>query len=239
MRRAAQSHRGYPHRATVSTIKSRPHSGALSQISANNGGRQVLILPSNVQIVGFILFLFRRGVATAGALHGGPLTRCDTWKAILVLGGASRRCARRYEACNFSLRRHPAPYLLVPLVCLGLQSTGCQMAPTAPMPKTCLRREHIRSQLAPVHRSRRACSHRCAAVAPSLSMASILSRLPPMAWMDGGSRSRCSWAPELLLATADKQIRADKGRRAAGTRRKKTSPRKSGAANPPLLVRAG
>jgi hypothetical protein len=62
----------------------RNRNGALSQISAN-GGRQVLILPSNVEIVGFILFLFRRSVATAGALHGGPLTRCDTWKANLVL----------------------------------------------------------------------------------------------------------------------------------------------------------
>lgn len=149
---------------------------------------------------------------------------------------ASRRCARgRYEACNFSLQRH---HYQVLVVCLGLQSTGCQMPPTTPMPKTCLRREHIRPQLAPVHRSRRACSHRCAAVAPSLSMASILSRLPPMAWLDGGSRSR-SWAPELLLATADKQIRADKGRRAAGTRAKKDLPQKVGRRQSPLLVRAG
>ncbi|UKZ90316.1 uncharacterized protein TrAFT101_005339 [Trichoderma asperellum] len=75
----------------------RPRSGALSQISAN-GGRQVLILPSNVQIVGFILFLFRRGVATAGALHGGPLTRCDTWKANSVLGSFWMLCQLEDDA---------------------------------------------------------------------------------------------------------------------------------------------
>lgn len=144
---------------------------------------------------------------------------------------ASRRCARRHEAWNFSLRRCP---LLCAVVCLGLQSTGCQMPPTAPMPKTYLRREHIRPQLAPMHRSRRACSHRCAAVAPSLSMASILSRLPPWrGWTVG--RDLCSWAPELLLATADKQIRADKGR-AAGTRTQKRPPPESRAPPIPLSL---
>lgn len=86
LRHIHQLHIRYPHCLIVSAVKSRQHSGALSQISANNGGRQVLILLSNVQIVGFILFLFRRGVATAGALHGGPLTRCDTWKAIFGAG---------------------------------------------------------------------------------------------------------------------------------------------------------
>ncbi|KAL7796868.1 hypothetical protein V8C37DRAFT_371738 [Trichoderma ceciliae] len=42
---------------------------------------------------GFTLFLFRRSVATAGALHGGPLTRCDTLEGKLLL--APRRFARQ------------------------------------------------------------------------------------------------------------------------------------------------
>ncbi|RFU74936.1 hypothetical protein TARUN_7304 [Trichoderma arundinaceum] len=56
---------------------------------------------------------------------------------------------------------------------------------------------------------------------------------PPMAWLAGGSRSLCSWAPELLLATAVKQITAPeqnkgKGRR-KGRKRDESSPRNLGA----------
>lgn len=42
-------------------------------------------------------------MATAGALHGGPLTRCDTWKAILVLGSFSTLRAQRTIRRKLSL----------------------------------------------------------------------------------------------------------------------------------------
>lgn len=67
----------------------------------------------------------------------------------------------------------------------------------------------------------------------------LLSRLPPMAWLDSGSRSCSSWAPALLLATADKQIRTDKGKRKGSRNKKKALPQKVGRRQSPLLVRAG
>lgn len=63
----------------------------------------------------------------------------------------------------------------------------------------------------------------------------------PMAWSVGGSRSLCCWAPELLLATAVKQITAleleleqTKGNMEGGKGKKGTSlsPRNLGAPSP-------
>lgn len=176
-------------------------------------------------------------MATAGALHGGPLTRCDTWKAILVLGSFSTLCQTTIRSMQLlpTAPSLPGTCSLPGPTKHGLpDATYNADAENLPTP-----RAHSSSTRTCTPQP--ACmfaSLRCAAVAPSLSMASILSRLPPMAWLDGGSRSR-SWAPELLLATADKQIRADKGRRAAGTRAKKDLPQKVGRRQSPLLVRAG
>lgn len=151
---------------------------------------------------------------------------------------ASRRCARgRYEACNFSLRRH---HYQVLVVCLGLQSTGCQMPPTTPMPKTCLRREHIRPRLAPVHRSRRAGSHRCAALQLRQACRWLPFSLgcPPWrGWTVG--RDLAPGLPSSYWPLPTNKSEQTKGGGQQEQEQKKTSPRKSGAANPLSLCVPG
>lgn len=60
----------------------------------------------------------------------------------------------------------------------------------------------------------------------------------PMAWLGGGSRSLCSWAPELLLATAVNQITALEQTKGRGAEKGTSPPPETRARHPPLVVRA-
>lgn len=172
----------------------------------------------------------RLALCTAARSHAATHGR-QTW-----CWAASRR--RRYEVLNFSLRRYlgiqhhyPAPICLPRPTEHGL--------PDAPYKADAeyLRSAHIRPQLAPVHRSRRACSHRCAAVAPSLSMASLLVGRPH------GVVGR--WVEILLLLGSRaptghcRQTNQSRQRETGSRNNKKDLPQKVGRRQSPLLVRAG